>query len=82
MQSNSGSPAHTTIIDTLAGQSAEQQSRSSIQETGMGTLAVVICVWTFFATCAALFIRGASPRLERATVSAQRRAAVRASVAE
>jgi hypothetical protein len=48
----------------------------------MGTLAVVICVWTFFATCAALFIRGASPRLERATVSAQRRAAVRASVAE
>lgn len=38
----------------------------------MSTLAVIISVWAFFATCAALFIRGASPRLERATVKAER----------
>jgi hypothetical protein len=48
----------------------------------MGTLAVIICVWTFFATCAALFIRGASPRLERATISAQRRPTPQASFTE
>lgn len=34
----------------------------------MSTLAVILCVWATVATCAALFIRGASPRLERATV--------------
>ena len=38
----------------------------------MSTLAVIISVWAFFATCAALFIRGASPRLERATIRAER----------
>lgn len=39
----------------------------------MGTLAVILSVWALVATCAALFIRGASPRLERATVLAERR---------
>lgn len=34
----------------------------------MTTFAVILCVWATVATCAALFIRGASPRLERATV--------------
>lgn len=41
----------------------------------MGTLAVIISIWALVATCAALFIRGASPRLERATVLAERRPA-------
>lgn len=39
----------------------------------MATLAVIISIWTLVATCAALFIRGASPRLQRATVMAERR---------
>lgn len=39
----------------------------------MGTLAVILSIWALIATCAALFIRGASPRLERATVVAGRR---------
>lgn len=39
----------------------------------MSTLAVIISIWAMVATCAALFIRGASPRLERATVMAERR---------
>ena len=47
----------------------------------MGILAVILSVWFFVATCAALFIRGASPRLQRATVYAERRR-MRASVAE
>ncbi|CAB3664143.1 hypothetical protein LMG24076_01603 [Trinickia soli] len=47
----------------------------------MSTLAVILCVWALVATCAALFIRGASPRLQRATISAKRRQ-VRASIAE
>ena len=39
----------------------------------MGTLAVIFSIWALVATCAALFIRGASPRLERAMVLAERR---------
>ncbi|MGN6667468.1 MAG: hypothetical protein ACTHKH_10960 [Trinickia sp.] len=39
----------------------------------MGTLSVVVSIWVLVATCAALFIRGASPRLQRATVMAERR---------
>lgn len=39
----------------------------------MGTLAVILSIWALVATCAALFIRGASPRLERANVVAERR---------
>lgn len=38
----------------------------------MSTLAVIIPIWALVATCAALFIRGASPRLERARVSVER----------
>ncbi|MGG1947694.1 hypothetical protein AB1286_23345 [Trinickia sp. NRRL B-1857] len=43
----------------------------------MSTLAVIIPIWALVATCAALFIRGASPRLERArvTVEVERRPA-------
>lgn len=48
----------------------------------MGTLAVIFSIWAFFATCMALFIRGASPRLERATVSAERRPARQPSFTE
>ncbi|MBU6486690.1 MAG: hypothetical protein KGQ57_02570 [Burkholderiales bacterium] len=47
----------------------------------MSTLAVILSVWAMVATCAALFIRGASPRLERATVCAERRS-VQVSAAE
>lgn len=47
----------------------------------MGTLAVIFSIWALVATCAALFIRGASPRLERAAVLAERRPA-RAPIAE
>ncbi len=47
----------------------------------MSTLAVILSVWATVATCAALFIRGASPRLERATVSSERRS-VQVSVTE
>lgn len=47
----------------------------------MGTLAVIISIWVMVATCAALFIRGASPRLQRATVMAERRQ-IPASIAE
>lgn len=47
----------------------------------MSTLAVIVSIWALVATCAALFIRGASPRLERATVLAERRTA-RSPIAE
>ncbi|WP_162877884.1 hypothetical protein [Trinickia diaoshuihuensis] len=47
----------------------------------MSTLAVIVSIWALVATCAALFIRGASPRLERAPVLAERRPA-RAPIAE
>ncbi|WP_181885505.1 hypothetical protein [Trinickia dinghuensis] len=39
----------------------------------MSTLAVIFSIWVLVATCAVLFIRGASPRLQRATVMAERR---------
>lgn len=48
----------------------------------MSTLTVIIGVWAMVATCAALFIRGASPRLERATVMAERRRAAQPSYSE
>ena len=48
----------------------------------MGTMAVIFSVWVLVATCAALFIRGASPRLQRATVLAERRRVTRASITE
>ncbi len=48
----------------------------------MGTLAVILSIWALFATCAALFIRGASPRLERATVVATQRRQKRSPLAE
>ena len=47
----------------------------------MGTLAVILSIWVMVATCAALFIRGASPRLQRATVMAERRR-IQAPIAE
>lgn len=60
---------HTVSIDTLIAQKRTAWvAILDIQETGMTTLAVILCVWATAATCAALFIRGASPRLERATV--------------
>lgn len=48
----------------------------------MGTLAVIFSIWALVATCAALFIRGASPRLERATVVVTERRPTRSPLAE
>ncbi|MCC8396021.1 hypothetical protein LJ656_25880 [Paraburkholderia sp. MMS20-SJTR3] len=31
----------------------------------MSTLTVILCIWAMLALCAVLFIRGASPRVER-----------------
>jgi len=31
----------------------------------MSTLTIVLCIWAMLALCAVLFIRGASPRVER-----------------
>ncbi|MBB5422368.1 hypothetical protein QF000_003768 [Paraburkholderia atlantica] len=31
----------------------------------MSTLTVILCIWAMVAFCAVLFIRGASPRVER-----------------
>jgi hypothetical protein len=47
----------------------------------MSALTVILCIWTMVAICAILFIRGASPRIERTTESPQRRPA-RFSIAE
>jgi hypothetical protein len=41
----------------------------------MSVLTVILCIWAMVASCAVLFIRGASPRLARAQVMAERRAA-------
>jgi len=41
----------------------------------MSALTVILCIWTMVAVCAVLFIRGASPRVERAAKSLQGRPA-------
>lgn len=68
-------------IDALAGTTPQQSRSSTFRRPSMSTLAVILSVWATVATCAALFIRGASPRLERATVSSERRS-VQVSVTE
>jgi hypothetical protein len=47
----------------------------------MSALTVIISIWTMVAICAILFIRGASPRVERPAKPPQRRPA-RFSIAE
>jgi hypothetical protein len=82
-QLKSASSPHT-VIHRLADRPPRQADSVAIldlQEIDMSMLAVILSVWFFVATCAALFIRGASPRLQRATVSAERRR-IRASVVE
>ena len=41
----------------------------------MSALTVILCIWAMVAICAILFIRGASPRVERTAQSPQRRPA-------
>ncbi|WP_206956236.1 hypothetical protein [Trinickia acidisoli] len=51
----------------------------------MNTLAVILSIWATVAICAVLFIRGASPRLQRAVVLRDRqrqRHSANASIAE
>jgi hypothetical protein len=36
-----------------------------VPETDMSALTVILCIWGMVAFCAVLFIRGASPRVER-----------------
>lgn len=47
----------------------------------MSALTVIFCIWAMVAFCAVLFIRGASPRLEREVQPARSRAS-RYSIAE
>lgn len=70
-------------MDSLTGLDGQTASVAVLDllEIGMGTLAVIFSIWVLVATCAALFIRGASPRLQRATVMAERRR-MRAVIAE
>jgi hypothetical protein len=39
----------------------------------MNALTVILCIWAMVAFCAVLFIRGASPRVERPEKSPERR---------
>ncbi|WP_440543703.1 hypothetical protein [Trinickia sp.] len=73
-----------TVTHGLVGRPKGQTDSVAIldlQEIGMGMLAVILSIWAMVATCAILFIRGASPRLQRATVMAERRR-MRAAIAE
>jgi hypothetical protein len=47
----------------------------------MNALTVILSIWTVIAICAILFVRGATPRVER-PVKAQKARAARLSVAE
>jgi hypothetical protein len=47
----------------------------------MSALTVILCIWAMVAFCAVLFIRGASPRLDREAQPAPARAS-RYSIAE
>jgi hypothetical protein len=47
----------------------------------MNALTVLLCIWAMVALCAVLFIRGASPRVERPTRAKQARPS-RFSIAE
>jgi hypothetical protein len=47
----------------------------------MSTLTIILSIWAMLAICAILFIRGASPRVERPTQS-QESSSTRFSIAE
>lgn len=47
----------------------------------MSTLTIVLCIWAMLALCAVLFIRGASPRVDRAVKQTRNRTS-RYSIAE
>ncbi|WP_162844483.1 hypothetical protein [Paraburkholderia ribeironis] len=48
----------------------------------MSTLTVVLCIWAMIALCSMLFIRGASPRVERRPAKSPQSRPSRYSIAE